>query len=205
MATQQITNYDAVVTPALSDEHLVQQAGVTGKETNQQILDNINNLTGKTTPVNADSIPLNDSAASDVAKKVTWANIKATIYSMADSLLSRPYLIDYAETVNAIGNSGAAQTVDLENGNVQTLTLNDDCTITFSNPPASGRSGSLVLIITKDANDTDRTITWGSTIKWDGGSSFTLLTTNAQVTILSFFTINGGTTWYGFVSGLSMQ
>lgn len=34
---------------------------------------------GKTTPVDADSIPLVDSAASNILKKLTWANLKATI------------------------------------------------------------------------------------------------------------------------------
>lgn len=34
---------------------------------------------GKTTPVDADSIPLVDSAASNVLKKLTWENIKATL------------------------------------------------------------------------------------------------------------------------------
>jgi hypothetical protein len=36
-------------------------------------------LTGKTTPVDADTIAISDSVASDAAKKVTWANIKATL------------------------------------------------------------------------------------------------------------------------------
>lgn len=36
-------------------------------------------LTGKATPVDADEVVLIDSAASNVAKKLTWANLKATI------------------------------------------------------------------------------------------------------------------------------
>lgn len=34
---------------------------------------------GKTTPVDADSIPLVDSAASNILKELTWANVKATL------------------------------------------------------------------------------------------------------------------------------
>lgn len=39
----------------------------------------INGLTAKTTPVDADMAVIADSAASNAAKKVTWANIKATL------------------------------------------------------------------------------------------------------------------------------
>lgn len=42
--------------------------------------------TGKNTPVDADTLPLNDSAASNALKKVTWANIKATLKSYFDGL-----------------------------------------------------------------------------------------------------------------------
>ena len=37
--------------------------------------------TSKTTPVDADTIPLTDSAASNALKKLTWANLKATLAS----------------------------------------------------------------------------------------------------------------------------
>ncbi len=42
--------------------------------------------TGKTTPVDADEMPLVDSAASNVLKKVTWANLKATLKTYFDTL-----------------------------------------------------------------------------------------------------------------------
>lgn len=40
----------------------------------------------KTTPVDADTMPLTDSAASNALKKVTWANIKATLKTYYDTL-----------------------------------------------------------------------------------------------------------------------
>lgn len=42
--------------------------------------------TAKTTPVDADLIPINDSAASNIIKKVTWANFKATLKTYFDTL-----------------------------------------------------------------------------------------------------------------------
>lgn len=46
----------------------------------------MNGATAKTTPVDADTMPLSDSAASGALKKVTWANIKATIKALTDTL-----------------------------------------------------------------------------------------------------------------------
>ena len=42
--------------------------------------------TGKTTPVDADELPIVDSAALNVLKKLTWANLKATLKTYFDSL-----------------------------------------------------------------------------------------------------------------------
>ena len=46
----------------------------------------INGLVSKTTPVNADMIPLMDSAASNATKKVSWTNIKTTLKTYFDTL-----------------------------------------------------------------------------------------------------------------------
>ena len=42
--------------------------------------------TSKTTPVDADVLPILDSAAANILKKVTWANIKATLKPYFDTL-----------------------------------------------------------------------------------------------------------------------
>ena len=44
--------------------------------------------TEKTTPVDADVMPIQDSAGSDVKKKVSWANVKATLKTYFDTLYS---------------------------------------------------------------------------------------------------------------------
>jgi hypothetical protein len=48
----------------------------------------IDAATAKTTPVDADTVGLIDSAASNVLKKVTWSNIKAALKSYFDTLYS---------------------------------------------------------------------------------------------------------------------
>jgi hypothetical protein len=56
-------------------------AGADAVITNASIGAVLSSATAKTTPVDADTIPLTDSAASNALKKVTWANIKATLAS----------------------------------------------------------------------------------------------------------------------------
>lgn len=58
----------------------------TGDETVTTIGSLINGATGKTTPVDADYVGLMDSAASNVLKKLSWANIKATLKTYFDTL-----------------------------------------------------------------------------------------------------------------------
>src|SRR5204863_6247548 len=46
----------------------------------------IHGATGKTTPIDADELGLVDTAASNVLKKLTWANVKATLKTYFDTL-----------------------------------------------------------------------------------------------------------------------
>ena len=55
-------------------------------ETEQSLGVLINNATEKTTPVDTDMVWLMDSAWSNILKKVSWANIKATLKTYFDSL-----------------------------------------------------------------------------------------------------------------------
>ena len=114
---------------------------------------------------------------------------------MSDQLVQRPVLKDYGETKVAM----AAHAVDLELGNVFTYTLSGGQTLTFTNPAASGTACSFSLIIT---NGGSATLTYPSSVDWAAATAPTL--TASGIDILTFTTIDGGTIWYGIVSGLAM-
>ena len=118
--------------------------------------------------------------------------------NFADYLAQRPEIKDYAETVYAHGTTGGAKTIDLTNGNIQTITLNAATTFTFSNPPASGKAGSLTIILTQGA--TAYSVTWPASVDWSLGSTPDLEGVSADY-VLTFITLDGGTKWFGWLSG----
>jgi hypothetical protein len=125
--------------------------------------------------------------------------------NFADKILQRPEIKDYGESVNAIGNTVASQTIDLTAGNVITATLNvATTTFTFSNSSATGKACSFTLILTQDGSGS-RAVTWPGSVQWASSTAPTLSTGAADVDIFAFITVDAGTTWFGFTGGLDMD
>lgn len=115
--------------------------------------------------------------------------------SFADYTLSRPILKDYGEKVYAHGSVSGAVTVDVTNGNHQTLTLTGNVTLTVSNPTPTGNFCLLALYITQDATG-GRTVTFPSACKNTSGSTFSISgTTASKMTEVFLYTVDAGTTW----------
>tara|TARA_R110000824_G_scaffold32171_7_gene104087 strand:+ start:222 stop:839 length:618 start_codon:yes stop_codon:yes gene_type:complete len=121
--------------------------------------------------------------------------------NFADQLATRPEMKDYAETINAIGGTGGGtQDIDLTAGNVVTATVDTSTnTFTFSNPSATGKSCSFTLVLT---NGGSQTVVWPGAVDWPAATAPTL--TASGVDVLTFFTLDAGTIWYGFAAGLAM-
>ena len=143
--------------------------------------------TSKSSPVDADSIPLVDSAASNVLKKLTWDNIKATLKTYFDTLyatlasntftgaqiysdqvLSRGMTKDMGMVFLDKGNSSTtAQTIDYTVASHQKLTVTGAFVMNaVTNWPPTGNTGELLLELVNGASSA---ITWtmsGTTQKW---------------------------------------
>jgi hypothetical protein len=112
----------------------------------------------------------------------------------------------YSDKVVALGNSGTATTINLDQGNVFTATLTGNCTFTLAGSNAnSSRGSSFTLILTNDAT-AGRTVAWaGGTFRFPGGAGTLSRTTTANaVDIWVFFTPNNGTTYYGNIAMKNM-
>jgi hypothetical protein len=95
-------------------------------------------------------------------------------------------------TLNNVGNSSTAVTVNWNDSNIQLVTLTGNATLTFTNPASGGR---YVLIVKQDATGS-RTVTWPAAVLWSGGSAPTLTTTASKVDVISFLYDNVNSKYY---------
>lgn len=98
--------------------------------------------------------------------------------------------------------SAGTLTLDLSTAGIFYVSLNANITtLTISNTQTIGAS-AFTLIFTADG--TPRSVTWGSSIFWPSGTAPTLTSTNGKEDVFSFLTLDGGTTWNGFVGGQNL-
>lgn len=112
--------------------------------------------TSKTTPVDADVLPILDSAAANILKKVTWVNIKATLKTYFDTLYpaSGTYALPGANaditSLTALTAGGlpdnSVLTADIANGQVTPNKLSQPLTLGASAATTSGTSVAITGI-----------------------------------------------------------
>lgn len=103
------------------------------------------------------------------------------------------------ETVQNHGAAGATETIDLANGNYHAVTLDADCTFTFTGA-TNGVECSFTLELTENGTG-GWDPTWPGSVVWPGGTAPTHDTTASTTTLYVFTSRDGGTTWYGFQTG----
>lgn len=87
------------------------------------------------------------------------------------------------------------QELDLSTGTFFTFTPAGETTVTFTNPPPSGKAYAFTVVIGAGTNS----IIWPSSVKWEGGSAPKVYATDKNSFI--FITTDGGTTYYAKQSG----
>ena len=91
------------------------------------------------------------------------------------------------ENVNTVATSGATEALDVSVHGVHDITMDEACTISFTNPAPSGDATSFMLILRGAF-----TPTLPATIDWSGGAAPTYTTPSVYV----FTTVNA-TDWLG--------
>lgn len=138
----------------------------------------------KSTPADGDGLFLEDSAASGALKRLTWANLKATLQAwlvaQANSWTGQQTVKEVVETVVAITDGGSVNLTPA-NGSIQTWTLSANRT-----PTATGWNAGTGMTLMVD-DGTAYTITWSTIgVTWltADGNAPTLKTTGYTVIVL---------------------
>lgn len=98
------------------------------------------------------------------------------------------------------GNTGTSFTIDVTLGTVWDLTLTGDCSFSFSGAGDKAGTNSFTLILTQDSTG-GRSPSWPTSVVWAGGSAPTISSSAGATDVLTFFTPDEGSTWYGMVGG----
>lgn len=115
--------------------------------------------------------------------------------NLGDGNITRPVLKDYGMTTTTLTGQSGTVDLNLELGNVFDITMSGETMFTFSNPPASGTYGKIILIL-RGA----QTVIWPSTdalIIWPDG----IEPTHTTPATYAFVTVDGGVTWFGMQAG----
>ena len=118
---------------------------------------------------------------------------------MGGSVLSNAQLKDMSATVVALGTVSGSTTINYALGSVQTLTTNGAVTLAFSNFPAAGAAGSVVVQVTVASVAHTLTLPAAVSVNAQGIQGFNTSTgvitfAAAGVYSFEFTTSNGGTT-----------
>lgn len=150
----------------------------TGDETTTTAGALINGATGKTTPVDADFLGIMDSAASNVLKKLSWANLKATLKTYFDTLyqaagtyltpsssstLTNKTMIDGTNVVEEITTTASSSTPTPTGGSLRNFFTVTALAAgaTFAAPSGTPANGNRLVIRVKD-NGTARTLAFNA-------------------------------------------
>lgn len=103
------------------------------------------------------------------------------------------------ENVYVRGSVGSTYTVDWSASDIHTITLTANCTLSFSNPPVSGKAQTVTLVVTQGGSGS-YTLTYPAAVRWSYAQEPVLTTTVSYRDVISFITYDGGTSYLGAYS-----
>jgi hypothetical protein len=131
-----------------------------------------------------------DASSATVSNEITLGNSSVTRFRVPGAGIDN----------TSAALSGTTPSVDVGARDTYTLTTSGNTTFTFTGVPASPQVGSFSLIITAGGT---HTLTWPASVDWAGGTA-PAAPASGETDIYTFTTVNGGTTWYGFLAGDAM-
>lgn len=132
--------------------------------------------------------------------KITGANINlgsGVSLLMNDESLDQPFIKDFALVKQTVSASTTTN-IDYELGSFVQLDMDQTITnLNITNPPATGRVGSLRIKVKQDATGSRLITNWPTGITWPSGIVPTLSTTANAVDYVDLWTDDAGAVWAG--------
>jgi hypothetical protein len=144
-----------------------------------------------------------DATSAHIASAVTFTptgSIAATDVQAAITEVALEVVGPNPEVLQVHAATGVSEVFDVGVATVHTATLDSNAALTFAAPPSATAVWAFTLVLAQDATG-GRTVTWPGSVKWAGGLPPTLTVGGSKIDVFSFFTSDGGTTWFGFISG----
>ena len=140
-------------------------------------------------------IDLNDTTVKN--NLIGESNISGSTLAITNTAFSTTY----HENFDNIGSTSGNVDIDLSQGNNFYVNRTGGINIDFINPPNGPRAVGFTLVLNDGGSGA--TVTWNENIEWANGIAPTLTTSGKD--ILVFYTYDGGTTYYGFLSAANVS
>jgi len=151
---------------SFTDNALIRGDSSSTIQSSAVLLDDLNNLT------NVNSIHLNGTSSISEVLRVNGAVL------MNGVVKSNPEFSN--------GNCGTSKTINWNNGNRQSIVLNNaSCALSFTAPSGVGTS-SFLLKVVQDASG-NRTVSWPETVKWPNSTGISLSTAANAIDMVSCY------------------
>jgi hypothetical protein len=122
--------------------------------------------------------------------------------TVANQQITNPTLTAYLENI-ITADTGIAYSLDCNSSNIFNLRLTSNCSFTFINLPANGSAYCMTIFLVQDTIGS-RLPSFPAAVKWTAGVAPTFTTTASKVDVVTFTTLNGGSSWFGTVGGLNV-
>jgi hypothetical protein len=128
---------------------------------------------------------------SQSTQSILKADLDVDNFKIIDSNLQR-----YTEVVTLVTPPATIITLNLALSNVFTVTITTNSSLVFSNPPVSGVAMSITLIITQGTGG-NFTLSYPASVLFTDAVLPVLATSAGKRDVLTFLTVDGGTTYLG--------
>jgi hypothetical protein len=197
MATRKISAHTEATSVATTDILIGNVSSATKKFTIQTLLNVIHSLTAKTTLTGADEVSIIDSAASNVAKRITWTNLMGQVAAFTQTLTNKritPRRVAVTQSATPATNTDNID-IAVITGLAQAIT---SMSSGLTGTPVAG--DEIDFEITDDG--TARAITWGASFLGTTGTGLPTTTILSKTLYVKFrYT---GSVWQSLASTSSL-